>query len=212
MSKVKIIKESSTFIVAHKPAGMPVQPDQSKSESALDILSSLKDLKLHLCTRIDRPVSGLILLSTKSTGPLKVTQSKTLKKYIAIVEKGEIEQEGSIMGYLARDGQRKRAIFSSEEKEGYRKARLDYRILESTDRYHILDIELLTGKFHQIRCMLSHIGCPIKGDVKYGARRAEKDKSIYLHCYHIENKQLSIKASYAPPMDSTLWQMARRHV
>ncbi len=184
------------FIIMDKAAGMPVQPDRTEDMSLLQLAEIYCKRRVHAITRLDRPVSGLNLFGkipddvVYAKGLMK--EGKFEKMYIAIVE-GKVEtKKGQIENFLYHNARRKKAEVNDIEKVGYKKSILEYELLKATDNYSILKINLITGRFHQIRAQLSHIGFPIKGDVKYGARRANKDRSIHLTCYSIKFK---VKAS-----------------
>lgn len=179
-----------------KAAGVPVQPDKTGDMSLLQLAEIYCKRRVHAVSRLDRPASGLNLFGKT---PADVNYVKTLiekgkyeKEYIAIVE-GEVEgKEKSMTHYLFHNKKTRKSEVSNEEKENYKKADLSYTLVSKTENYSILKVKIATGRFHQIRAQLSHMGTPIKGDVKYGARRANKDRSIHLICYSMKFK---VKAS-----------------
>jgi len=210
-----IVENNNQYIVAQKPAGMPCVPDQSGDKNLKNLLEAYSKHDLHILTRIDRPVSGLCLLA-KSQNAAKhlsnqIKGSGMEKTYLAIVEKSPPESSAQIEHYLMK-GRNNKAMIVEEGHKGAKKAILSYETIVKLDNYTVLKIELKTGRFHQIRSQLAYIGCPIKGDVKYGARRKNKDRSIYLHAYQLtfahpvtqEQKMYQV----LPNQEDTLWKIA----
>lgn len=134
--------------------------------------------------RLDRPTTGVVLFARTSKGLERMNKAfkerKTSKVYWAIVE-GKVAKPGSLVHYLKKNPKNNKATVFQRETEGAKRAELSYSVLNVGDRYTLLEVELGTGRHHQIRAQLATIGHPIKGDVKYGARRAERDRSICLH-------------------------------
>ena len=183
-----ILDQNNQYIIAVKPSGMPVVPDKSGDNNLKNILEAYSKHDLHVITRIDRPVSGLCLFakSKKSAQALtnQLMRQEISKSYIAIVEKVPEKEEGELVDFLVKSRNNK-AIITSQDHKKAKKAVLSYSTISKLENYTILKIVLKSGRFHQIRCQLAHIGCPIKGDVKYGARRKNKDRSIHLHAYEM---------------------------
>ncbi len=212
--KPRIIHHADGFVVACKPAGMPVQADTSGDPDLLSwVQQELNEPGLQLVNRIDRPVSGLVLVAVE--GPTLVAanlafhQQAVRKVYLAIVE-------GSVSGgpelilehHLIHDVHARRARVVVADAPQAKVARLQVRVLNRGERYTLLKVLPEGGRFHQIRAQLAAWGHPIKGDVKYGARRGEKDRSIALHAYRLTlpadltDGQLSFTAT---PPDVGLW-------
>jgi 23S rRNA pseudouridine1911/1915/1917 synthase len=213
--RIKIIEDHNDYLIVNKPAGLLSQGGRDEEEGhLLSYLQKQQKQKLHLLTRIDRPVSGLVMLS-KLRGFNKHYQSiqekeKVTKTYIALVEGLVEEKSGTLTHYHYHHKKLRKAILENGPKENYDKIELKYTVLAKLDRYSILSTEILNGRFHQIRSQLAQFGFPIKGDVKYGARRGNKDRSINLHSYKIEfadrsNQRLSFKAKF--PKDDSLWNI-----
>jgi 23S rRNA pseudouridine1911/1915/1917 synthase len=168
---------------------------------------------LGLIHRLDRPASVICLLA-KTKGALaalnKQMQARSVEKtYWAVVPKGDLPTEGHLVHYLRRNGRTKKAEVAKKEKNGFKKAELTYRIIDTIDRYQLLEIQLLTGRFHQIRAQLAAIGFPIKGDVKYGAKRPNADRSIHLHARSIAFTHPTSKERVhlvAPPPEEVIWE------
>ena len=189
----KIVRHNDHhFIILDKAAGVPTQPDKTGDMSLLQLAEIYCKRRVHAITRLDRPASGLNIFG-KIPDDVNyvrglIEKEKFEKVYIAIVE-GQIEKfENQLEHFLFHNTKSRKAEISEIEKEGYKDAKLNYELLSTTDNYSILKIFIPTGRFHQIRAQLAHIGHPIKGDVKYGARRANKDRSIYLLCYSMKFK------------------------
>jgi 23S rRNA pseudouridine1911/1915/1917 synthase len=188
--RVEVLLLDEHLCVVWKPAGMPVQPDHTADPSLLDRVSQqLDDTRLTLVHRLDRPVSGVVLFarSTLATKDLneQFRDRRVEKRYWAIVEGTPVVQEGQEWStaehLLFHDTKAKRAKVLHSHREGASMARLKYRILGRGERLSLLEVMPEGGAFHQIRAQLSALGHSIRGDVKYGARRSEKDRSIALH-------------------------------
>lgn len=177
-----IIFEDNDIIVVDKPSGISIQPDKNENESLLDILS--KNRTIHLVHRIDQRVSGLVVFAKNKESLAKLNndfQTRTVTKiYKAIVANKPPEEADKLIHWLVKDTKKNLSkAFESDVKNG-QKAELSYKILQSSEKYHLLEIELMTGRFHQIRSQLAAIGCPIVGDLKYGYKRSSPDGSIFL--------------------------------
>lgn len=200
-----------------KPAGIPVQEDKTGDASLLRMLQAYSNRDLFLCNRIDRPVSGLVLLAKTPQDQTSINAQMENgllhKTYLALVQKKEISSNGQFRDYMIHDTQNNKArIVESAEILGAKLAMMDYKCLVSLDKYLLLEITTETGRYHQIRCQLGHHGLFIKGDVKYGARRSNKDRSIGLHAWKLRfhhptlNKELSFEA---PLPDHDLWPIIK---
>lgn len=181
-----ILFNDHQLLVMNKPAGIPTHDDKTKDSSLLKMAQAYCRRDLHVMTRLDRPVGGLILM-TKSTSAHKSVEKQREEKgfdkiYIAIVEKGEYPDKGELENYLLRDSKTNKAFIVRDKNRG-KLAKMSYETIKVLDNYNILKIKTSTGRFHQIRCQLGTVGIFIKGDVKYGARRGNKDRSIDLHAW-----------------------------
>jgi len=175
-------------VAALKPAGIPVQPDPTGDPDLLSLLRrQLNEPELHLVHRLDRPVSGVVLFgrTRQATEGLnsQFRHRSVHKVYWAIVE-GRVEGPRELYGVLRRDPRRRKATVLTDVEQGAGGV-LRVRPLNLGERYTLLEVEPEGGAFHQIRAQLSAAGWPIKGDVKYGARRGERDRSIHLHAFAI---------------------------
>lgn len=185
---VDILYKDENLCVVNKPAGMPVQPDGTGDTSLLDRISAqLRPIEPGLVHRLDRPVSGVVLFSldahTLRTMNEQFKLRKVEKHYWAIVEGLWEEEERSLEHWLEHDTKTKRSRISADRKG--EASRLQVKLLSQGDRFSLVEVVPEGGAFHQIRAQLAAAGHPIKGDVKYGARRGEKDRTIALHARSI---------------------------
>ena len=216
-----ILYEDNHIIVVNKRCGDLVQPDR-ETEEALenDIKAMIKvrdhkpgDVFLGVVHRIDRPVSGAVVFAKTSKALTRLNEmirsGEIHKTYWAIVEARPAQEEGSLTHYIVRDGRTNRSRAYDKPKADGKKAMLNYRVLGCSTRYTLVEVELLTGRHPQIRAQLSKIGCPIKGDLKYGAKRSNPDGGISLHSRRVEfihpvrKEQVSITA---PAPKDNLWE------
>lgn len=218
--KVKIIARTSDYIVVQKPPCMLSQSDISQdSDNVVDIMTQQLKRPLHLLTRLDRPVGGILILSKKKpfTKYYLRQQSEDLveKRYLAIVEGKMDVATADWEHYMVHDKKKRKTFVSDKSLDNYNKGHLAVKRVEVLDNYTIVSVKLNTGRFHQIRSQLSHAGYPIKGDVKYGARRKNKDRSIYLFAHQVKFRDMNRQAlSYQAilPKDDTLWQIASNNL
>lgn len=193
-----ILYEDNHLLVVNKHAGDLVQPDP-EGESALEdqIKAYLKgrdakpgDVFLGVVHRIDRPVSGAVLFAKTSKTLVRLNEmirrGEIRKTYWAVTEQAPDPTEGELRHWVLRDGKTNRSRAFDAPRGEAKEARLRYRLLGASTNYSLVEVELLTGRHHQIRAQLAKIGCPIKGDLKYGARRSNPDGGISLHSRSIE--------------------------
>ena len=224
---VNIIYEDNHLIAVAKKAGDIVQGDKTGDVPLSDIVKAyLKDkyqkpgnVYLGVVHRLDRPVSGVVLFAKTSKALPRLNKmfaehEAVRKTYLAIVaNKPPQQQEGTLVHWLTRNEKQNTARAYDREVPGSKRAVLDYRVVAQSDRYFLLEITLHTGRHHQIRCQLAKIGCPIKGDLKYGAPRSNPDGSISLHAWRLELEHpvshlpLTIEA---PVPEERLWQEIMR--
>lgn len=195
---MNILYEDNHVIVINKRAGELVQPDPN-GEPALEqkLKEYLKkkynkagNVFLGVVHRIDRPVSGAVLFAKTSKALVRLNEQLRdrgfSKKYWAIVEHCPDNPQDELVHHITRNHKINKAIAHSEPTKTSQEAVLRYKLLRSSEHYHLLEIELVTGRHHQIRCQLAAIGSPIRGDLKYGAARSNKDGSISLHSRMID--------------------------
>jgi 23S rRNA pseudouridine1911/1915/1917 synthase len=209
-----ILHEDANCIIINKLAGVPTQPDKTNDRSALDIVTKYLGRQAFVVNRLDRPASGVLVFAKSSNSAAKFSalfqSDKIDKKYWVMVKNKPKEDSGTLEHYLKKGIKSSKSLVFEDDKKGGKKAVLKYEVLKSLDNYHLLEIQLQTGRFHQIRSQLAAIGSPIKGDVKYGARRSNTNRSIHLHARSISfiqpftNQAISIEA--APPSDDAIWK------
>ena len=193
----RVLYEDNHLLILNKMAGEIVQGDQTGDkpllETARDYIRIVGNkpgnVFCGLVHRLDRPVSGAVIFAKTSKCLTRmnelIRQRNIEKQYWAIVEGHTPAQSDHLIHYLYRNSGNNRSYTSDTEKEGWQRAELTYRLLAASERYSLVEVTLLTGRHHQIRAQLSAIGCPIKGDLKYGARRSNEDGSISLHARRI---------------------------
>lgn len=219
---MKILYEDNHLIAVRKRVGDIVQGDKTGDVPLSDMVKNfLKDkyqkpgnVYLGVVHRLDRPVSGVVLFSKTSKALPRLNkmfaEHKGVKKtYLAIVVNKPAQPQGTLTHWLTRNEKQNTARAYDREVPGSKKAVLDYRLVAQSERYFLLEIELHTGRHHQIRCQLSKIGCPIRGDLKYGAPRSNPDGGISLHAWRLElehpvsHQNIDIEA---PLPEERLWQ------
>ncbi|MEZ4886868.1 MAG: RluA family pseudouridine synthase [Chitinophagales bacterium] len=193
-----ILYEDNHLIAINKPAGMLVQGDKTGDIPLSEYVKQYikekykkqNNVYLGVTHRIDRPVSGVLLFArtSKALARLnKMFQEKTIQKtYWAVVKNHPPKMEDTLVHYLIKDQVRNKSKAYPTETKGTKRAETHYKWLHSSDNYHLLEMKPLTGRHHQIRVQLAAIDCPIKGDLKYGFKRTNKDASIHLHARQIE--------------------------
>ena len=208
-----VIYKNNQLIAFNKPIAIPVQNDKTGDKTLLDLAEIYTHSKLNLIHRLDRPASGVVLFAKTKMAlaniNLQFQERKIKKTYLAVVKNLPEEKEGKLIHFLLKDQKKNTSYASIEEKPTSKKAELTYRHIASSDNYHLLEIELITGRHHQIRAQLSAINCPIKGDVKYGFRRSNKDRSIHLHAWKLGFKHPTSNDNVeliAPLPDEVIWQ------
>ncbi len=188
---IPILYEDNDFLIVNKPSGLLTQSDlQEDSNHLFNILQNKYSDPLYLIHRLDRPVSGIITIAKhkESAGFYSnlIKEGKIQKSYIAVVQNAPVKDIGTLENWLIHDKRKMKAYISDTKSKKAKFSKLEFSALGKTDRYTGLFINLHTGRFHQIRAQLAAIGLPIKGDVKYGARRSNKDRSIHLHAFSLE--------------------------
>lgn len=200
---------------------MLVQPDKKGDETLEDLMKAYIKTKyekpgevfLGVCHRIDRPVSGVVVLARTSKALVRLNEmfkTREVKKtYWAVVENMPKQEEGHLIHWLRRDEQKNISRAYTEEVKGSQRCELFYKLIGKSDRYFLLEVNPVTGRHHQIRVQLSKMGCSIKGDVKYGAKRTNKDGRIHLHARQIEFVHPVKKEPVvimAPVPDEVVWK------
>ena len=217
----EILFEDNHLIVINKRPSDIVQGDKTGDISLDKIVreyikekySKPGDVFLGTVHRLDRPASGIVIFARTSKALTRMNElfktGKIKKTYWAIVKNRPPETEGRIVHFLTRNTRQNKSYAHDTEVKDSKRASLGYRIIARSKDYYLLEIDLETGRHHQIRCQLAHVGCPIKGDLKYGAPRSNKDGSISLHArkvaflHPVRKSEIAIQAS---PPDDPLWK------
>jgi 23S rRNA pseudouridine1911/1915/1917 synthase len=222
-----VLYEDNHLLVVNKPSSEIVQGDKTGdtplSEKAKLYLkekySKPGKVYLGVVHRLDRPTSGALIFARtdKALGRLNaMLREHSIKKtYWAIVEKAPKISESTLKNYLKKNPKNNKSYVVSKNTAGALEAILSYKVISNSDKYSLLEVELQTGRHHQIRAQLSHIGCIIKGDLKYGAKRSNEDASICLHAriirltHPVKKEPITITA---PVPKSKLWQFFEKNV
>ncbi len=219
-NNLQVLYEDNHIIVVNKRAGDIVQGDKTGDKPLSDVVKEyIKDkynkpghVYLGVVHRLDRPTSGLVMFAKTSKALPRLNKlflTKDVKKtYWAVVKNKPQSHEGTLINWLKKNPKNNKSTAYPKEVKDSKKAVLHYKLLKALDRYYLLEINLETGRHHQIRSQLSNIGSPIKGDLKYGFDRSNNDGSISLHARFIEFihpvKKEPIKISAPPPKD-VIW-------
>lgn len=218
---MKVLYEDNHIIVINKEAGEIVQGDKTGDASLCDTMKQYLKEKyakpgnvfIGLPHRLDRPVSGIVVFAKTSKALERLnrmfSEGAVKKIYWALTKGIPNPTEAEINSWILRNEKMNKSFSYPKEVKGAKRALLHYRLAAASQNYNLIEVELKTGRHHQIRCQLSSIGCPIKGDLKYGAQRSNPDGSISLHARYIEfthpvSKELI--AITAPLPGDRLWQ------
>lgn len=189
---MQVLYEDNHIIVVYKESGEIVQGDKTGDKPLSETIKAWIKEKyakpgnvfLGVVHRLDRPVSGLVVFAKTSKALSRLNdmfrKGEVKKTYWAMVQTTPAEPEGTLTNWLVRNEKQNKSYAYDHEVPNAKKAILKYKTVGQTEHYTLLEVNLLTGRHHQIRCQLSAIGCPIKGDLKYGARRSNPDGSISL--------------------------------
>lgn len=216
-----VVYEDNHIIVVNKTASEIVQADKTGDTPLSETVKQYLKEKyqkpgrvfLGVTHRLDRPVSGLVLLAKTSKALARLNEmfrdGEVKKTYWAVVKNVPKEPEGELVHFLVRNEKQNKSYAYNKEVPNSKKAILDYRLIGSSENYYLIEIDLKTGRHHQIRCQLAKMGCPIKGDLKYGAPRSNPDGSICLHArkvrfVHPVSKELITLE--APLPEGNLWK------
>ncbi len=217
---MEIIYEDNHLIIVNKDCSELVQGDKTSDESLIDKLKQYIKEKynkpgnvfLGLVHRLDRPTSGLVIFARTSKALSRMNQmfkdKKVIKKYWAVVDNLPPKESDTLTHYLKKNEKQNKSYAVSKSVDKAKKAVLNYKLLKSSDKYYLLEVELLTGRHHQIRAQLAAIGCKIKGDMKYGFPRSNKNGGINLHARYLEFEHpvsKDILKITANPPDDNLW-------
>jgi 23S rRNA pseudouridine1911/1915/1917 synthase len=234
-SESDILYEDNHILVVNKHAGDLVQPDAGAGRTGdcsileEDIKSFIRrrdnkpgDVFLGVVHRIDRPVSGAVVFAKTSKALVRLNEmirrGEIDKTYWAVTEELLPAEQGMLVHHIVRDGRTNRsyAHTSPQPKKDSKEARLEYRMVAGSTNYYLYEVRLLTGRHHQIRAQFSKEGAPIKGDLKYGARRSNEDGGISLHSrrvsfvHPVKREPLAVTAPV--PGGDNLWRFFEQSV
>lgn len=215
-----VVYEDNHVIIVNKACGEIVQGDKTGDAPLSDVLKQYikqRDAKpgnvfIGVAHRLDRPVSGLVVFAKTSKALSRLNdmfrRGDIHKTYWALTHGMPTEQAATLTHWLVRNEKQNKSYAYTHEVEGAKKAVLSYKVIGKTERYTLIEVELHTGRHHQIRCQLAKIGCPIKGDLKYGARRSNPDGGISLvarkmeFIHPVSKREIS---ATAPLPDDAAW-------
>jgi 23S rRNA pseudouridine1911/1915/1917 synthase len=195
--ELSILFEDNHLIAVNKRPSDIVQGDKTGDEPLPERIKTFLKKKYNkpgnvfcgVIHRLDRPTSGVVLFAKTSKGLERMnrqfSQHLTQKTYWALVEGIPETEEGRLVHYLLKNQEKNKSFCVAKERPGAKEARLNYKVLKQFDRFTWVEISLETGRHHQIRAQFASIGCPVKGDVKYGAKRSNADQSICLHAHSL---------------------------
>lgn len=228
---MEVVYEDNHIIIVNKQSGEIVQGDKTGDRPLSDIVKDYIKEKyqkpgavfLGVVHRLDRPVSGLVVFARTSKALTRLNkmfaEGQVHKTYWAIVERGEKPEVNdewhTLENWIVRNEQQNKSYAYDHEVPRSKRALLRYRIIAVGERYDLVEVQLMTGRHHQIRCQLSTMGCPIKGDLKYGAKRSNPDGSISLNAHRIEFIHPVSKEKIcleSPLPDDNLWQSLKKMV
>ena len=220
MNQIEVLYEDNHIIAVNKKTSDIVQGDKTGDTPLSEFVKKYIKEKYNkpgevfvgTVHRIDRPVSGIVLFAKTSKALARLNamfQTKEIQKtYWAVVKNKPKNESGKLVHYLRKNEAKNMSKSYDKETPGALRSELDYELICSSDNYYLLEIKPLTGRHHQIRVQLSAMGCPIKGDLKYGFDRSNKDASIHLHARKIEFIHPVKKEPVviiAPPPNEVLW-------
>lgn len=195
---MQVVYEDNHIIIVYKESGEIVQGDKTGDVPLSETVKDYIKTKYHkpgnvflgVVHRLDRPVSGLVIFARTSKALTRLNamfkNGDIHKTYWAITKNAPTIPEATLTHWLTRNEKQNKSYAYDREVPNSKKAKLAYRVIGHTDHYNLLEVHLMTGRHHQIRCQLAHMGCPIKGDLKYGAKRSNPDGSISLLSHSVE--------------------------
>lgn len=224
---MKVVYEDNHLIIVYKESGEIVQGDKTGDTPLSETVKAYIKDKYHkpgavflgVVHRLDRPVSGLVIFARTSKALARLNdmfrRGDIHKTYWAITQKAPPVEQDTLTSWLQRNERQNKSYVYDKEVPNSKKAVLNYQLRSRSDRYCLIEVELLTGRHHQIRAQLSHIGCPIKGDLKYGAKRSNPDGSISLLSCKVEFVHPVSKKNIilnSPIPDDKLWRELTKDV
>lgn len=224
---MQVVYEDNHIIIVNKTCSEIVQGDKTGDKPLSEMLKEwLKEkyakpgnVFVGVTHRLDRPVSGLVIFAKTGKALSRLNEmfrtGAVQKTYWAVVKNRPEVPAGTLVHYLTRNEKQNRSTAYNSPRNGAQRAELDYRLIAEGDRYRLLEVDLKTGRHHQIRCQLAKMGCPIKGDLKYGAERSNPDGGISLHarrvCFEHPVSHVVIDVTAPVPSDR-LWQELEQKV
>tara|TARA_Y100000766_G_scaffold53721_1_gene43554 strand:- start:138 stop:833 length:696 start_codon:yes stop_codon:yes gene_type:complete len=223
-NNLQVLFEDNHIIAINKRCGDIVQGDKTGDKPLSEIVKSFLKTKyskpgnvyLGIPHRLDRPTSGVVMFAKTSKSLSRLNKifkdGKVQKYYWAVTKNNPEKQEDTLIHWLRKNEKTNKSTYFKKETVKAKKAVLHYRVLKKLERYFIIEIELVTGRHHQIRCQLSAIGCPVRGDLKYGYDRSNNDGGIDLHAkkiifeHPINGKKIIIDA---PVRDTKIWNATK---
>ncbi len=211
---IAINKKTSDIVQADKSGDVPLS--EEVKAYIKEKYNKPGEVFLGIPHRIDRPVSGVVLFARTTKALTRLNKmfqehdEEIKKTYWAIVGNLPSQDSTTLIHYMVRDTEKNKSHAYDKEKKGSKKAILEYKLIGRSQRYYLLEIKLLTGRHHQIRCQLAKIGCPIKGDLKYGFPRSNENGGISLHAreisfiHPVSKERITITAT--PPLKDNLWK------
>jgi len=224
-SNLQVLFEDNHLIIVNKRVGDIVQGDKTGDKPLSEVVKEYIKEKYHkpgnvylgVAHRLDRPTTGIVVFARTSkalTRLNKMFSTKQIKKtYWAIVKERPPKIQDTLVHFLRKNPKNNKSTANIKEVDNSKKAMLEYEIAETLNNYFLLSINLMTGRHHQIRSQLSAIGCPIKGDLKYGFDRSNKDGGIHLHSrsikflHPVKNEDVKI---VAPTPEDNLWNSIKK--
>ncbi|MEW6469495.1 MAG: RNA pseudouridine synthase [Bacteroidota bacterium] len=221
----EVLYEDNHIIAVNKKPSEIVQGDKSGDTPLSDSVKQYikekygkpGEVYLGVVHRIDRPVSGIVLFARTSKAAARMSElfrtREVEKTYWAVVRNKPEKESAVLVHYLKKNEAKNMSKAFDREQPGTQRSELEYRLLCSSDNYHLLEVKPITGRHHQIRVQLSAIGCPIKGDVKYGFKRTNDNASIHLHARKVEFThpvKKELLTIVAEPPDDVLWNEFRK--
>ena len=223
-NNLQVLFEDNHIIAINKRCGDIVQGDKTGDKPLSEIVKSFLKTKyskpgnvyLGIPHRLDRPTSGVVIFAKTSKSLPRLNKifkyGKVQKYYLAVTKNNPEKQEDTLIHWLRKNERTNKSTYFKKETVKAKKAVLHYRVLKKLERYFIIEIELVTGRHHQIRCQLSAIGCPVRGDLKYGYDRSNNDGGIDLHAkkiifeHPVNGKKIIIDA---PVRDTKIWNATK---
>ena len=215
-----VVYEDNHLIIVNKSSSEIVQGDKTGDKPLAEMVKEYIKQKYHkpgnvflgVVHRLDRPLIGLVVFARTSKALARLNEmfrtKEVHKTYWAIVGNCPPTEEGELVHWLVRNEKQNKSYAYDKEKPEAKKAVLDYKLIGRSERYFLLEVDLKTGRHHQIRCQLAKMGCPIKGDLKYGSPRSNPDGSICLHArrvrfvHPVSKQEIDVTA---PVPEGNLW-------